>query len=177
MKDSKQHHIFILAALVSFVLAGCSSVKSTKEPSVRDVVVQVTTDDNKVEEPSLVTSDRSISRSSVRSNSVWTSHVMVNEPVAQGVQGHVLQANDRLDGESPRPPQWSEPVTRKPEEPKAASQSHSTVSVGDALTEVLSGINTTRESTVRNVVVEVIAAVEVVDGDADNDPDEESPKK
>jgi len=155
MKDSKKHRIFVQAALVLFVLAGCSSVKSTKEPS-------------------MTSADRSVGYPSVRSNSVWTSSIMVKEPIPQGVQGHVLQANNVLDTESARQSQSSKRVTRRPEGAKVASQIGAEGSVGDALDKVLSGRNASKDPTVMNAVEEVTTAPETAD---DENKDEESPTK
>jgi len=155
MKDSKKHRIFVQAALVLFVLAGCSSVKSTKEPS-------------------MTSADRSVGYPSVRSNSVWTSSIMVKEPIPQGVQGHVLQANNVLDTESARQSQSSKRVTRRPEGAKVASQRGAEGSVGDALDKVLGGRSTTKEPTVMNTVGEVITTTEIPGNENTN---KESPTK
>ena len=177
MKDSKKHYIFVQAALVSFVLGGCSSVKSTREPTVSEAVAQVITaaeiagEDDIAKEPSLALAGSSFSHMSARSNSVWISHMTVKEPIAQGVQRHASQANDRLDIESTRQSQRSKRVTRKPEGPTVASQRRRTASVDDTLKAVLSGRNPTGESTVRDALSEVIAAPEMA---GDDDTDEES---
>ncbi len=173
VKDSKTHLIFLPAALALFVLTGCSSVKSTKEPSVSDVVAQVTTDDNSAPQPSSALPRRPINRLSARSSSIWVSHLTVREPIPQGVQAQASQPEERPVVVSARLSQRSEPATKKPERPKAASLSRRTASVDDRLKAVLSGRNPSGESTVNDALVEVIAATEI----ADDNTDEESSTK
>ncbi|OHB74828.1 MAG: hypothetical protein A2Z25_09605 [Planctomycetes bacterium RBG_16_55_9] len=168
MKDSKKYHIIVLAALVSFALGGCSSVKSTSKTSVRDFVVQVTNVDSPAVEPSSAPSDRPIRHWSAPLKSVPTLRTNVKQPAAQKVQGNLLEASDMRDVESTRQSQPSEPVTKRPEKPKVTSQSRQTASVEDVLTEVLSASRTAGQSTVSNGVVQVIAAAEIAEDDNTN---------
>lgn len=171
MKNLTKYLAIVQAALVSLALAGCSSVHATREPTVRDVVGEVIKDDNVAKEPSLVLVGYSTVNSSVRSNSVWTSRKIVKEPDVQGVQGRALQAIDGPGTKSRYEPQLSGRVTRRREGLNVTSQRHRTVLVGDALKEVFGGSNTTKESNVRNVVAEVIAAVEMsVEDDGAEEP-------
>jgi hypothetical protein len=172
MKNSKKYQILIQAALMSFVLAGCSSFKTTKEPSVRDTIAEViaasemSDEDNTAKEPSLTLTGRSPDNSNYRSNSVWMSVTTVTEPAAQG---RASQASDRLDKKSTRQSQLSKRTRSRPEGPKAASQSRQTASVDDTLKMVLSGRNTTGESTVMDALLQVIPATQTADDDADED--------
>jgi hypothetical protein len=166
MKNSTKHLILVQAALVSLLLAGCSSVNTTQKSTVSDVVGEVTRNDNIAEEPSKVLVGYSIADSPVRSNSVWTSHKIVKEPIPQGLQGHVLQANDTPDVKPTRPSQLSKRATTQPKRRYSASPKRQNVMVGDALKEVfgssrktseVSGVNhTIKESIVMDAVVQVI---------------------
>lgn len=168
MKDSKKHYIFVLAALVSFVVAGCSSVKSSKEPIVRDAVADVIAAPDMLADdiatgPSLALVGRSNSHLSARSNSVWISQMIVTEPIPQGTQRPVSQPRERITMESPRQSQPSQPVRTISEEPKVVSPSRRTASVDDRLKKVLSGRNTTSGSTVRDALSGVIVIPETAD--------------
>ena len=168
MKNLVKHLTFVQAVLVLFVLTGCSSINTTQKTGVGDAVAEITGDDNIDEKPSSVLMDRSTDRLSARSNSVWLSHVTVKYLAAQGVWDRAIQGNDRLDMESTRKSQLSKQVRRRPE-PKIASQRRHTVSVSDALKEVLSRSNTPRRSTVGNALSEVITATEMGDDETDED--------
>ena len=176
MKKSTKYLTFVQAALVSFVLVGCSSVNTTQEPTVRDVVGKVTRNDKKTEEPSIALVGYSTAHLPVRSNSVWTSRWIVKEPIPQGLQGYVLQANDTADTQSTRQSRFNQRVTTRPKRRHSASPRRQNVLVGDALKEVfgsdptieeVSGSNhTTKESVVMDAVVQVIG---------DDNKDEEQP--
>jgi len=174
MKNLVKHLTFVQAVLVLFVLVGCSSINTTQKTGVGDAdaevisAAEITGDDNIDEKPSSLLMDRSTGRSSARSNSVWLSRVTVKYLAAQGVWDRAIQDNDRLDKESTRKSQLSKRVRRRAE-PKIASQRRHTVSVSDALKEVLSRSNTPRRSTVGNAPSEVITATEMGDDDTDED--------
>ena len=152
--------MFVQAALVSFVLLGCSSINTTKESSVRDAVaevitaVEITGDDNVDVEPSLALVGSSNNHFSARSSSVWISRMTVIEPAAQKVQRHALQSNDKLDIESMIQSQLNERETKRPEGVNVSLYRHHTVSVVDALEELFSGSNTTREPNVKDATAE-----------------------
>ena len=160
MKNLTNHLILVQAALVSFILLGCSSINTTKEPSVRDAVaavitaVEITGDDNVDVEPSLALVGGSNNHFSARSSSVWISRMTVIEPAAQKVQRHALQSNDKLDIESMIQSQLNERETKRPEGLNVSSYRHHTVSVVDALEELFSGSNTTREPNVNDATAE-----------------------
>jgi hypothetical protein len=135
-------------------LAGCSSVRSAKEPSIASV-------------------DRPIAYSYVRSNSVWTSAKTVEEPIPQGVQGHVLQANNALDTKAAHQAPSRKRVAKSPANRNVSSQKSSTGSVGDALDKVLGGRSETQQPTLMSPVEEIITATEI----ADESTDKESPTK
>ena len=168
MKDSKKHYIFVLAALVTFVATGCSSLRSAREPSVRDTVADVIAADEMLADdiatgPSLALVGRSNSHLSARSNSVWISQMIVTEPIPQGTQRPVSQPRQRITMEPPRQSQPIQPVRTISEEPKAAPPSRRAASVDDRLKKVLSGRNTTGGSTVRDALSGVIVIPETAD--------------
>lgn len=174
MKDSKKHYIFVLAALVTFVAAGCSSLRSAREPSVRDTVADVIAADEMLADdiatgPSLALVGRSNSHLSARSNSVWISQMIVTEPIPQGTQRQrpIPQPRQRITMEPPRQSQPIQPVRTISEEPKAAPPSRRAASVDDRLKKVLSGRNTTGGSTVRDALSGVIVIPETAN-DEDN---------
>ena len=84
MKNSTKHLIFVQVVLVSFVLVGCSSVNTTKEPTVSVAVagvigaVEMSGKDNLTKEPSSVLVGSSPANLHFRSNSVWISHKVVS---------------------------------------------------------------------------------------------------
>ena len=119
--------MFVQIALVSLTLAGCSNVKTTKEPTVRDTLSQVINDDNITEDSSLALVGNSNANSPVRSNSVWTSHLVAKEPIAQGIRGHVLEANSASDTTSPHKPPLNRRVAKRSQGRNAGSQKHPTV--------------------------------------------------
>ena len=131
MEDVKKHYIFVLAGLVSLALSGCSSVQRTQEPTGdnRSEVVtrEETTHDGMSEEPLVASSDLYLGYPSARSNSVWMSRLIVTEPIPQGIQGRVLQANNLSDAESSRPSKSSNRVTKRTESRKVASQKSSSI--------------------------------------------------
>ena len=155
MKDSRKHYLFVLAGLASFILAGCSSLRSAKEPST-------------------TSADRPIASQYVRSNSVWTSARTVEQPIPQGVQGHVLQANNVLDAESADRAPSRKRLAKKTDGRKVTSQKRAEGSVGDALDNVLGGRSATQQPTVMNAVEEIITATEIADNENKN---EEPPTK
>ncbi|MEJ2701334.1 MAG: hypothetical protein P8Z79_02725 [Sedimentisphaerales bacterium] len=176
MKDSKKYQALLLAVLVSFTLAGCSSVTSTQEPtasSVRDSVVQITNSRDSAEKPAPAQPARSALYPSVRSGRVWMSREVVKDLPVQKVQGHALLASDTQGAESVHQSLWDRLGT-KSERPTAASESPGTPSVSDALEETLGGGNIAGQPTVSNAVGEVIAATEIAD---DGSTDEESSNK
>jgi hypothetical protein len=170
MKDSKKHHVLLLAVLAAFTLAGCSSVKSTHGPSVNDSVAKLTGTSHNTEQPSLAVSDRSVGRPSPQSGSVWMSCVVAKEPTPQRVQGQLLVASDTFSGTSAHHLQRTRRVARVPE----SSDRPGTASVSDALKETLRGVDTTGQSTMRKTVVEVMTATEITD--VDNTAEEPSDK-
>ena len=84
MKNSTKNLILVQVVLVSLVLVGCSSVNTTKEPTVSDAVaeviatVEMSGEDNVAKEPSSVLVSPSSVNSHFRSNSVWMSHKIVS---------------------------------------------------------------------------------------------------
>ena len=179
MKNTRKYQMLIQAALVSFVLAGCSSFKTTKEPSVRDAIANViaasemSDEDNTAKEPSLTLTGRSPDNSNYRSNSVWMSVTTVTEPASRAERARASQANKRPDIKSTRQSQWSNRAKSRPEGRKAASQSRRTASVDDTLKMVLSGRNPSGESTVMDALSQVIPATQK----AGDDTNKESPTK
>lgn len=135
-KDLKKHCILIHAALVLFVLAGCSSIKSAEKPS-----------------------------SSFRTNSVWSSSMTAKELVPQNIEGVVLQAGNMHDTGSAQRSQSSKPVMNKSEGRKVASQKRSADTVGGSLDKVLSVHSETKYSTVMGALEGVITIPETAEED------------
>ena len=168
MKNSTKHLIVAQVALACWLLAGCSSVKTTQDPTVRDIVGKVTHNDTTPQEPSEALVGYSTAHSPVRSNSVWTSRRIVTEPIAQGVQGTVLQADDTLDVKPTHPSRFNKRATTPAKRPYHASPRRPNVLVGDALKEVFGSSHTinevsdsshtVKESVVMDAVVQVIGS-------------------
>ena len=134
MKNLIKCLTFVPAVLMLFVLAGCSSINTTKE---------------------ITMAGRSISHLSARSNSVWISRITLREPAVQGGQRYALQNNEMLDIESIMKSQLNERETKRSDGLNVSSHRHHTVTVVDALMEVFSGGNTTKEPVLKEATVEV----------------------
>ena len=145
MKNSTKHLLF-QTALLSLLLAGCSSINTAKERTVRDFVMEVINNVKLAENQSLVLIGYPSVKSSSRSESIWLSCKTAKQPAA-----YMLDIGSMMKSE------LNERETRRSEEPGIASQMHQTILVGNALEEVLSDGNTTEESTKRNYIVKVSA--------------------
>lgn len=172
MKKSIQHLIVIQAAIVTFLLAGCSNENAAKGPTVRDTLTEIISAsemsdyDSIDEEPSPTQEDRdNINSSVVRSPSSKMLHKPVKEPAVQKVQGYALRATNAIDIESTPEPPSKEQVTKKRKKSNRVPQSHHTVLIGDALKDVLGGREATSESTVRDTLAEIIPAGETSNED------------
>ena len=152
------------------MLTGCSNNNTAKGPTVSDTVAQVISasemsdGDNMDKEPPRALADSSIITSSVvRSPSSRAIHKPVKEPAVQIVQGYALQATNTSDIKPAHEPPSNKRVIKEHGKSNRSSQSYHTVLVGDAVKDVLGSRNKIRKSTVMDVMMEVIPAVQISD--------------
>jgi hypothetical protein len=166
MKNLVKYLIFVQAMLTLFVLVGCSSFNTAQKTGGSDAIAEVISageiagDSDIDEKPSSVLAGRSTGRLSAQSNSIWLSRVTVQDLAAQGVWDRAIQGDDKREVKSTSKSHFSQGV-RISKGPKVASQRDFTVSVSDALNEVLSGSNTPGRSTAGNASSDIITATEM----------------